>query len=167
MLPAPAFPFLAEVASSGNSALSAQNPVFAYAVGAVIIGGLITVITVADRLDAMIQRRRRQPSVDVDLSGLRADIQTLNSSVAELKSAKEHHNGHRERIAALETKCAELKAQIERDAATQRSYIAKTHKDITDQIDAVKESMANNFQQMERGLGRVEGTLELIAQTKS
>jgi hypothetical protein len=169
MLPA-AFPaFLAQVA---DPAVSAQNPVFAYAVGAVIIGGIITVVTVADRIDSMVQRRRRQPSVDVDLVGLSAAIKTLTASVEELKTAKDNHSGHRERIAALETRCAELKTQLEREIATQRSYIAKNTHEIFERIEAdsketrtaigtLTKTINTEFNTLYRALGKVEGiTLE-------
>lgn len=66
-----------------------------------VIGGLALTV---DRVDSVVQRRKRQPSVDVDLVGLQSAIKTLTESVDELKAARADHNGHKERIAALEGK---------------------------------------------------------------
>jgi uncharacterized phage infection (PIP) family protein YhgE len=168
MLPA-AFSFAPFLAQAGTdlTAFSAQNPLFAYAVGAVVIGGIVTLVTVLDKIDAIWQRRKRTPSVDVDLGSLKTSIDALTATVDELKSAKDDHSGHKERIKALEDKCAALDAQLDREIATQRSYIAKTHKDISDQIEGVRTSFANNIQSVERGLGRVEGTLQALLAAKT
>ena len=159
--------FLAQASSAAvthSDKLDASNPTFAYAVWAVILGGVVTAVMTMDRIDSMLQRRKRSPSVDVDLVGLSTAITTLTQTVEELKAAKDHHNGHKERIAALETKCTELKSQLDREISTQRSYVAKTSKDIFDRIESVEKSVSKNFQEVERGLGRVEGSLGQIAQ---
>ncbi len=161
-MPLAALPSILAVADA--SAISANNPIFAYAVGAVVLGGIVTAVTVADRVDSMIQRRRRQPSVDVDLKALETSISTLTTTVDALVKAKDDHTGHKERIIALEARAAELKAQLEREIATQRSYVAKTSKEIFQRIDDVQSTVANNFKEVERGLGKVEGSLDQFSE---
>lgn len=167
-------PLLAQAAATAEK-IDAHNPVFAYAVGAVVIGGFIAAVTVADKIDSMLQRRRRQPSLDVDLVSLQGSITTLNASVADLKAAKDNHNGHRERIAALEARCTEqkelcehLKAQLEREIAAQRSFQAKNTREIFDRIEAdgkdlrasitiLGSTINKEFNTLYRALGKVEG----------
>lgn len=149
------------LAASGE--ISANNPAFAYAVGAVIVGAIITAVTVVDRIDSILARRRRQPSVDVDLVGLQAAITTLTESVDELKAARADHSGHKERISALEEKCRALDTEATAAAAAQRSYQAKLTREWFERIEGVEKTMAKNFQDVERGMGRVEGALEQIA----
>jgi hypothetical protein len=150
-------------AAADASAISADNPLFAYAVGAVIVGAIITTVTVLEKIDAIVQRRKRQPSVDVDLVGLQAAIKTLTSSVDELKAARADHVGHRERIVALEEKCRSLDAEANAAAASQRSHLAKLTRELYERIENVEKTVALNFKEVERGLGRVEGALSHIS----
>lgn len=161
MLPAPFAAILAQ--ADAASAISSSNPTFAYAVWGVIFGGIVTLVVAANGIDSMLERRRRRPSVDVDLSGLQSAIKTLTASVDELKAARADHNGHKERIAALEEQCRKLDAEAATYASTQRSYLAKLTRDFFDRIEGVEKTMAQNFQTVERGVGRVEGALEQIA----
>lgn len=155
-------PLLAQAAASADK-IDSNNPAFAYAVGAVVLGGLIALVTVADRIDSMLQRRRRQPSLDVDLVGLQSAIKSLTSAVDELKAARADHNGHKERIAALEQRCEALDKEANATASAQRSHLAKLTREFFERIEGVEKTMAKNFQDVERGMGRVEGALEQIA----
>jgi hypothetical protein len=160
-------PLLAQAAATADK-IDANNPVFAYAVGAVVIGALITAVTVMDKIDSMMERRRRKPSLDVDLVGLQSSINTLNTTVADLKLAKDNHNGHRERIIALETRCAELKTQLEHEIASQRSFQARNTREIFERIEAdskalqasigaLSSTINKEFITLYRALGKVEG----------
>lgn len=166
---------LAQAASSSadktDSAFSPQNP--AFLVG--VVGVILSVFYAVDKIDAFAQRRKRQPSLDVDLVSLQSAITTLTASVADLKAAKDSHNGHKERIAALEARCAEqraqcedLKGQLEREIASQRSFQAKNTREIFERIEAdakdLRTSIATlgttinkEFNTLYRALGKVEG----------
>lgn len=157
----PFFPPLV-LAVADASAISADNPMFAYAVGAVVMGGIITTVMVADRIDSMLQRRRRQPSVDVDLVGLQAAIKTLTATVDDLKKAQADHHGHKEKIAGLEEKCGRLEREATAFEASQRSYTAKLTREWFERIETLERTVSSNFKEVERGLGKVEGALEQL-----
>jgi hypothetical protein len=117
-----------------------------------LVLGLFTLVSLADKVDSFFQRRRRQPPVDVDLGKLTASIDLLT----QLNKRNE------ERMTAIEQK-------LERDIATQRAYTAKSSKDIFDRIEGVRleintrfdglqQTLAQNVQTMERAIGRVEGS---------
>lgn len=164
MLPAAFLAQATSAAATHSDKLDPSNPTVFLGL---LMGALLTLAAGANQIDSIIQRRKRTPSVDVDLVGLSAAITTLTTTVDELKADGKSHNGNKDRIAALEAKCAELKSQLESEIRTQRSYIAKTHKDISDQIEGVRSSFANNLQSVERGLGRVEGALQTLVAAKS
>ncbi len=117
-----------------------------------LVLGLFTLVALADKVDGFFQRRRRQPTVDVDLSKLTASIDLLT----QLNKRNE------ERMTILEQK-------LERDISTQRSYTAKSSKDIFDRIEGVRAeintrfdrlqtSLTQNVQTIERAIGRIEGS---------
>lgn len=161
-MPLAALPSILAVADA--SAISADNPLFVAAVGGVVIGGVVMLVTVVDRVDSIIQRRRRQPSVDVNLTELQSSIASLTEAVKELKEAREAHNGHREKIAALEEKCRKLEADASAFESSQRSYLAKTFREWFERLEAVQTTVAANFKDVERGLGKVEGALEQLTE---
>ena len=158
----PATLFLAQVADKADpaAAFSPQNP--AFMVG--VVGVILTVFYAVDKIDVFIQRRRRQPSVDVDLVGLQAAIKTLTASVDELKAARADHNGHKERIGALEERCRTLQAKVDENAATHRSHLSKLTREIFERIETLQSSVASNFKEVERGLGKVEGAVEQVVE---
>lgn len=139
--------------------VSAQNPGFAYAVWGVVLGGFVSVVMVADRIDSMLDRRRRKPGVDVDLKALESSISTLTTTVDALVKAKDDHNGHKERIVALEKKTEALDKEAAEAAAANRRHTANLTREIFTRIESVESTVASNFKEVERGLGRVEGAL--------
>lgn len=153
------------LAQADHSALSAQNPSFAYATWGVVLGGLVAAVMVADRLDSMLDRRRRKPTVDVDLAGLQTSIATLNKTVEKIEKAQAEHNGHGERIGALEKRTESLDKEATEAAAAGRRHLQKLTLEIFQRIEGVEKTVAENFKDVERGLGRVEGQLEQL--TKS
>jgi len=163
-MPSAALPLA--LASTAPDALSAQNPTFAYAVWGVVLGGIVSAVMVADRIDSMLERRRRKPSVDVDLVGLQASIVTLNKTVEKIEKAQAEHNGHKERLAALEKKTEELDKEAAETAAAQRRHLQKLTQEIFQRIEGVESTLASNFKELERGLGRVEGQLTQLNASK-
>ena len=116
---------------------------------------------------------RRRPPVDVDLVRLHTSIQSLEKAVDALTIAHKRHEAHENKLAELDSKLRHLESLRESDAHTQRSYMAKTTREIFDRIesesrvtqdklDTLTHTVAENMQRVERGLGNVEGAMNIF-----
>jgi hypothetical protein len=116
---------------------------------------------------------RRRPPVDVDLVRLHTSIESLEKAVDALTIAHKRHEAHENKLAELDAKVRHLEGLRETDAHAHRSYMAKTTRELferiesegritQDKLDALTASLGENMQRMERGLGNVEGTMNII-----
>lgn len=120
---------------------------------------IVSVLSVALTITLIYTALRRKPPLDVDLTKLASTADQLTQTVGELKDTLEQYAGHSARISALEKECATLRSELDREISAQRAYTAKTSREIFERIERVEQSVAQNFQSVERALGRVEGML--------
>lgn len=150
----PASALLLATTSADAAGFSADNPAFAVAVCSVLVGVFFTV----DKVDAFIQRRRRQPTLDAQLERMASAITALTSSVDELKRDRDSRSGHSSEITLLKQRCEDLQKQADaareksdREAAANRKYTMETTREIFELIrkqdkergDELKQFMAS------------------------
>ncbi|WP_043585310.1 hypothetical protein [Geminisphaera colitermitum] len=139
-----AFLFFAALPLAALGDIAAPHTPDPWFLGMLVVG-LLTLVTLADKVDGFIQRRRRQPPVDVDLGRVTSSIAALTELVRK----------NEERIARLEEKHEEA-------FAAQRSYSAKSNREIFDTIRALSDTVSNNFRQVENSLGNLKGTCDQL-----
>lgn len=144
------------VAQASAAQLDASNPVVFLGL---LIGGLVTIAMLANTIDAMFQRHRRQPSLDKELSDFakKSDLAPMFTGLAE---------------AARRTELQTLERKVSDELAAMRSYNTKTTRELflaiegssremRDKIDILRGTISAEFQTLYRALGKVEGvTLE-------
>lgn len=156
-------------AAADASGISAQNPTFAVAVVAV----LTTIFFAVDKIDAFVQRRRRQPTLDAQLERMASAITTLTGAVDDLKKDRDTRAGHATEIRLLERRCVELEKQAaelrdkaDREAAANRKYMMETTREIFElmrkqaadsaaEIKGVTASMNKGFQDFALQIGQL------------
>ncbi|HRI81620.1 MAG TPA: hypothetical protein PLF88_04230 [Opitutaceae bacterium] len=145
------------VAQAATSApLDPSNPVVFLGL---LIGGLVTLAVLANTIDAMIQRHKRRPSLDKELSDFakKTDLAPMFAGLADA--------ARRSELQTLERKVAD-------ELAAMRNYNTKTtrelslaidagNREIRDKMDLLRTSISTEFQTLYRALGKIEGvTLE-------
>lgn len=103
---------------------------------------------------------RRKPPIDAELVKLTASIESLRESVDELKRARNDHNSHGQRIAALEQRMPVIEAQIATNTASLRDETTDCINRVYDVIRKLDESTADNLKAIERAIGRIEGAVK-------
>ncbi|MBI5770896.1 MAG: hypothetical protein HZA93_24170 [Verrucomicrobia bacterium] len=125
---------------------------------------------------------RRKPPLDAQLVRLETSIEALNRNMADLATAQKQAAGHELEIAALKDKVRNLEARRDEDLRAQRTYTRETTRELfekmesnaritQDRLDALandfaarietlSQSLSENIQSVERGLGRLEGQME-------
>lgn len=124
--------------------------------------GLISLLGVAVLVQSLVAAFRRKPPVGEDLVQLRTSIDSLKKSVELLTLAHEKHVAHSAEITALQKEVDRLKTQREEDQRSARSYTAQSNQRIFERIDELAETVAANFQSVERAIGKVEGQLQTL-----
>jgi hypothetical protein len=68
--------------------------------------------------------------------------------------------GHASEIEALQEKVRVLEEHRERDLQAQRTYTRETTREIFVALDNLKSSFSSNIQQIERAMGKLEGSFD-------
>lgn len=109
---------------------------------------IFSLLTVVVTLVSLWSMLRRRPPLDAQIARFEAAIEGLNRSVADLAEAQRQASSHGFRIDAIERNCAACRIETNRAL-----------KDVYDRIESVESSMGENFQSVERALGRIEGQI--------
>lgn len=162
--------FLAQVSTANppHTPLDASNPTVFMGL---LIGGIITLVVGADKIDGMVQRRKRQPALDSELVKFTAAIGSLEASVKILSEAKDKHAGHSLQLAQLERELREQKERADRSEASNRKYMMETTREIfaaiksetkifSDKVDALTVSMNKEFRDIAADIGALKEASE-------
>ena len=98
-----------------------------------LLGGAYCVVSIWDKV-------RRKPTIEQTLSGF-ISREEYRQNISEIRDDI---------------------ARIENDLKTQRSYTAKTTREIFDELRKINASLNKELQGMNRSLGEIEGKLESI-----
>lgn len=123
---------------------------------------IVSILGVVATLAIIWGTLRRKPPVGEDLVQLRSSIDALNKSVESLTKAHEKHATHATEIETLHEKVRDLERLREDDQKGNRTYTRESTERIFKRIDELSNSVASNFQRVERALGQLEGKVDSI-----
>lgn len=117
-----------------------------------LLGVVVTLVSLWSML-------RRRPPLDAHLAKFEAALEGLRASVDELTEAQKAAAEHSAEIRALKQRVATLEQLRDMDAKAQRDDMRTNTRELFQRIESVEQTVAKNFQLVERALGKVEGQL--------
>jgi chromosome segregation ATPase len=123
---------------------------------------IISLLGVALTLVLIWSALRRQPPLDSELVSLRGSIEALQKSVSSLEETFEKVATHATEIETLQEKVRSLEQHREDDQRSNRTYTRESGERIFKKLDELKDSVAANFQSVERAIGQLEGQVQAL-----